>query len=97
MQYAFGVQVYGEVLYLEFFPVFSEQFINDEILLCKRLWMYIFLWKWNPEHDKGVVDFNSYMENKFSIYIFLEFTPEYCNIQIDLSKWSTSPVQLVKD
>jgi len=37
MQYAFGVQVYGEVLYLEFYSVFSEQFINDEILLCKRL------------------------------------------------------------
>ena len=30
MQYAFGVQVYEEVLYL------SEPFINDEILLCKR-------------------------------------------------------------
>ena len=28
MQYAFGVQVYGEVLYLEFYSVFSEQFIN---------------------------------------------------------------------
>ena len=27
MQYAFGVQVYGEVLYLEFYLVFSEQFI----------------------------------------------------------------------
>ena len=34
MQYAFGVQVYGEILYLE---VFSEPFINDEILLYKRL------------------------------------------------------------
>ena len=34
MQYAFGVPVYGEVLYLEFYSVFSEQFINDEILLC---------------------------------------------------------------
>ena len=37
MQYAFGVQVYKEVLYLEFYSVFSEQFNNDEILLCKRL------------------------------------------------------------
>ena len=33
MQYAFGVQVYGEVLYLEFYSAFSQQFINDEILL----------------------------------------------------------------
>ena len=37
MQYAFGVKVYGEVLYLEFYSVFSEQFISNEILLCKRL------------------------------------------------------------
>jgi len=37
MQYACGVQVYGEVLYVEFYSVSSEQFINDEILLCKRL------------------------------------------------------------
>ena len=37
MQYAFGVQVYKEVLYLEFYSDFSEQFNNDEILLCKRL------------------------------------------------------------
>ena len=37
MQYAFGVQVYKEVLYLELYSVFLEQFINDEILLCKRL------------------------------------------------------------
>ena len=37
MQYAFGVQVYGEVFNLEFYSVFSEQFIKDEILLCKRL------------------------------------------------------------
>ena len=44
MHYAFGVSVYGEVLYLEFFSVISEQFINDEILLYKR--------KWNPAHDK---------------------------------------------
>jgi len=29
--------VYGEVLYLEFYLEFSEQYINDEILLCKRL------------------------------------------------------------
>ena len=49
MQYAFGVQVYGQVLNLEFYSVFSEQFTNDEILLCKRLWI-IFLWKWNPAH-----------------------------------------------
>ena len=37
MQYAFGVQVYEEVFNLEFYSVFSEQFIKDEILLCKRL------------------------------------------------------------
>ena len=37
MQYAFGVQVYGEVLYLEFYSVFSESYPNHEILLCKRL------------------------------------------------------------
>ena len=36
MQHAFGVQVYDEVLYLEFYSVFSEPFINYEILLCKR-------------------------------------------------------------
>ena len=36
MQYAFGVQVYVEVLYLEFYSIFSEKFINDEIVLCKR-------------------------------------------------------------
>ena len=35
-KYAFGV-VYGEVLYLEFYSVFSEPFIIDEILLCKIL------------------------------------------------------------
>ena len=29
MQYAFGVNACGEVLYLEFYSVFSEQFIND--------------------------------------------------------------------
>ena len=28
---------------------------------------------------------------------FQEITPDYCNIQIDLWKWSTYPVQLVKD
>ena len=38
MQYAFGVQVYGQVLYIEFYSVFTEQFLNDEILLCKRLY-----------------------------------------------------------
>ena len=32
---ALGVQVYGEVLYLKFYSVFSEQFISNEILLCK--------------------------------------------------------------
>jgi len=37
MQYALGVQVYGEVLYLKFYSVFSEPFINEEILLCERL------------------------------------------------------------
>ena len=31
MQYAFGVQVYGEVSYLELYSVISEPFINDEI------------------------------------------------------------------
>ena len=31
MQYAFGVQVYWEVLYLEFYSVFSEPFIIDKI------------------------------------------------------------------
>ena len=36
MQYAFRVQEYGEVLYLKFYTAYSEQFINDEILLCKR-------------------------------------------------------------
>ena len=30
-------QVYWEVLYLEFYLVFSDQFINNEILLCKQL------------------------------------------------------------
>ena len=39
-----------------------------------------------PAYDKGVVDFNSYVENKFAIQIFSETTPEYCNIQIDLWK-----------
>ena len=37
MQYALGVQVYGEVLYFKFYSVFLEQFINDEILLGKKL------------------------------------------------------------
>ena len=37
MQNAFGVQVYGEVLYMEFYSVFSKPFINNETLLCKRL------------------------------------------------------------
>ena len=39
MQYAFEVQVYGEVLYLEFYSVFSEHLIDNEILLCKRLYI----------------------------------------------------------
>ena len=64
MQYAFGVQMYGEVLYLKFYSVFSEQFINNEILFCERRTV-------NENgiliHDKVVVNFNSYMENKFSI------------------------------
>ena len=58
MRYAFGVQVYGGTLYLEFYSVFSEQFINDEILLCnscengilhtiKELWILIVTWKTN--------------------------------------------------
>ena len=37
VRYALEVQMYGEVLYLKFFSVFSEQFINDEILVCKCL------------------------------------------------------------
>ena len=37
MQYAFEVQVYGEVLHPKFYSVFLEPFINDEIVLCKRL------------------------------------------------------------
>ena len=60
--YAFGVQECGEVLYLEFYSVFSEQFINDYILHCKRLtsscengilhtikekWILIVTWKTN--------------------------------------------------
>jgi len=59
--YAFGLQVYGEVLYLEFYSVFSEQFINDEKLLCKctsscengilhtikEQWILIVTWKTN--------------------------------------------------
>ena len=35
--------------------------------------------EWNPAHNKGVVDINSKMENKFSILIFSEITSEYCN------------------
>jgi len=37
MQYAFGVQVHGEVLYLEFYSVFSQQLMNKEILLNKSI------------------------------------------------------------
>ena len=37
MQSSFAEQVYGKVLYLEFYSVFSEPFISDEILLCKIL------------------------------------------------------------
>ena len=36
-RYALGVQVYGEGLYLKFYSVFSEPFINEEILLFKKL------------------------------------------------------------
>jgi hypothetical protein len=43
MQYAFGVQVYGEVLYLEFYSVLSESYTVHEILLCKRLQSYVIL------------------------------------------------------
>ena len=64
MQCAFGVQVYGEVFYLKFYSVFSEQFINDEIFLCKRLYCTT---SCENAYDKGVVNFNSYMGNKFSI------------------------------
>ena len=35
-KYAFGVQVYWEVMYLKFYSVISEPFINDEILLSKN-------------------------------------------------------------
>ena len=35
MQYVFGVQVYGEVLYIEFYSVFFEPFINDEYCSVK--------------------------------------------------------------
>jgi len=41
MQYAFEVQVYGEVLYLEFYSVLSESYTNHELLLCKRLKSYV--------------------------------------------------------
>jgi hypothetical protein len=41
MQNAFGVQVYGEVLYLEFYSVYSEPFLFYEILLCKSLQWYV--------------------------------------------------------
>ena len=32
MQYAFWVQMYGEVLYLKFYIVFSEPLMNNEVL-----------------------------------------------------------------
>ena len=35
MQYTFGVQVHGEVLYHKFYSVFSDPLINKEILLYK--------------------------------------------------------------
>ena len=41
MQYAFEVQVYGEVLYLEFYSVLSESYTNHELLLSKRLKSYV--------------------------------------------------------
>ena len=66
MQYAFGVQVYGEVLYLKFYSVFSEPFINDEILpyknkctsswengilhTIKKQWILIVIWKTNSPY-----------------------------------------------
>ena len=42
------------------------------------------------------VKFSLLLETSNFIYSFI-FTPEYCNIQIDLGKGSTWPVQLVKD
>ena len=62
MQYAFGVQVYGEVLYPKFYSVFSEPFIND---ICSVKDYNNTLWKCNPAHNKRAVDCNSQMENKF--------------------------------
>ena len=89
--------MYGEVLYLEFYSVFSEQFINDEILLCKTVNVRIPVKMESHANDIGVVNFNIYIENKYSILIFTEITPEYFNKQVDLWKLSTWPVQLVKD
>ena len=66
MQYAFGVQMYGDVLYLEFYSVFSESYTNHELLLCKRLQSYVILRKCNPAHVKRAVDCNSQIENRFS-------------------------------
>ena len=37
--------------------------------------MYVFLRKWNPAHDKGVVDLNSYMENKSPFEYFQKSPP----------------------
>ena len=56
MQCTFRVQVYGKVLYIRFYSVFSEPFIDD----------VIFLWKYNPAHDKIAMNFNSNMEIEFS-------------------------------
>ena len=41
MQYAFEVQVYEEVLYLELYSVLSESYTNHELLLRKRLKSYV--------------------------------------------------------
>ena len=68
MQYTFGVELHGEILYLEFYSVLSEQFINVEILLWLKKTVNVRLpVKMEPAYDKRVVDLNSYIENKFSI------------------------------
>ena len=54
MQYAFGVQVYGEVLYLEFTQFSQNSLITMKYCSCE-----------NGIYDKGVGDFNNYMENKY--------------------------------
>ena len=37
--------------------------------------MYVFLWKCNPAHDKEVLDFNSYKENKSPFKYFQKSPP----------------------